>query len=83
MLSVTDHDHQQLAAKFKELLATYRQAEDLINIGAYKAGSNPKIDNAIAKMDEMNAYIKQQIQHGFSVESSVADLEAIFGKMTH
>jgi len=57
----------------------YRQAEDLINIGAYKAGSNPKIDNAITKMDEMNAYIKQEIDDGVSVETAVAGLRKIFG----
>ena len=79
MMSVTGKPHQQLAGKFKELLATYRQAEDLINIGAYKAGSNPKIDNAIARMDAMNAFIKQEIHEGVSVEEAVAELQGIFG----
>jgi flagellum-specific ATP synthase len=79
MLSVTGKPHQQLAGNFKELLATHRQSEDLINIGAYKAGSNPKIDMAIAKMDEMNAYIKQEIDEGVSLEGSVEQLRGIFG----
>jgi flagellum-specific ATP synthase len=79
MLSVTGKPHQQLAGKFKELLATYRQAEDLINIGAYKGGSNPKIDSAIAKMDAMNSFIKQEIHEGVSVEAAVAELQGIFG----
>lgn len=78
MLSVTEQPHQRLAGKFKELLATYRQSEDLINIGAYKGGSNPKIDAAIAMMDEMNAYLKQEIQHGVSVEEAVAELQRLF-----
>ena len=79
MLSVTGKPHQQLAGKFKELLATHRQAEDLINIGAYKAGSNPKIDSAITKMDAMNSFIKQEIHEGVSVEEAVAELQGIFG----
>ena len=79
MRSVTERPHQQVAGDFKELLATHRQAEDLINIGAYKAGSNPKIDNAIAKMDAMNAFIKQEIHEGVSVEAAVAQLHGIFG----
>jgi len=79
MRSVTERPHQQVAGDFKELLATHRQAEDLINIGAYKAGSNPKIDNAIAKMDAMNAFIKQEIHEGVSVEAAVAELHGIFG----
>jgi flagellum-specific ATP synthase len=79
MLNVTEQSHQRLAGQFKELLATYRQAEDLINIGAYKAGSNPKIDNAIARMDAMNAYIKQEIGDEVSVEAAVDGLQQIFG----
>lgn len=79
MLSVTDQPHQQVAAKFKEHLATYRQAEDLINIGAYKAGSNPKIDTAITKMDDMNNYLMQEIQDGVGMEMAVAELQSLFG----
>jgi flagellum-specific ATP synthase len=79
MMSVTGKPHQKLAGDFKEHLATHRQAEDLINIGAYKAGSNPKIDSAVAKMEAMNAFIKQEIHEGVSVEASVAELQGIFG----
>jgi len=79
MRSVTERPHQQVAGDFKELLATHRQAEDLINIGAYKAGSNTKIDSAIAKMDAMDAFIKQEIHEGVSVEAAVAELHGIFG----
>ncbi len=79
MTNVTDRDHQKMAGQFKELLATYRQAEDLINIGAYKEGSNAKIDFAIAKMDEMNAYIKQDVRHGCSVGDSLSQLSRILG----
>lgn len=78
MTSVTDQSHQRLAKKFKELLATYRQAEDLINIGAYKRGSNPKIDEAVARIDEMTGFIKQQIGNSVTVAESVAELRAIF-----
>ncbi len=79
MMSVTDRPHQRLASRFKESLATFRQAEDLINIGAYKAGSNPNIDDAIARMEAMNSFIKQEIHEGVTVEDSVADLQNIFG----
>lgn len=79
MMSVTDRQHQRLASRFKESLATYRQAEDLINIGAYKAGSNPNIDDAIAKMEAMNSFIKQEIHEAVTVEDSVGTLQKIFG----
>jgi flagellum-specific ATP synthase len=80
MMDVTDRTHQQLVGIYKELLATYRQSEDLINIGAYKAGSNPKIDIAIAKMDDMIAYIKQDIRDGIGVAQSVNELRYLLGE---
>lgn len=52
-------DHKQNANKLKEVLATYRKAEDLINIGAYVSGSNSKIDYAIKKIDLINTYLRQ------------------------
>ena len=82
MSDVTTREHRKLAGDFKELLATYRQSEDLINIGAYKQGSNPKIDYAIAKMDQMTAYLKQDINDAESVEMSVQGLGEIFDGST-
>ncbi len=81
MSNVTDRSHRDLAGQFKELLATYRQAEDLINIGAYKDGSNAKIDQAIAKMGDMNAYLKQDVHHGCSVNDAISGLQGILGSV--
>jgi flagellum-specific ATP synthase len=78
MSDVTSKEHRMLAGEFKEILAAYRQAEDMINIGAYKAGTNPKIDYALAKMDRMIAYVKQDVADGVGVEESIEALAAIF-----
>ena len=78
MSDVTSSEHRKVAGQFKEILAAYRQAEDMINIGAYKVGSNPKIDYAIAKMDQMIAYMKQDVSDGVGVEESIAVLADIF-----
>ena len=78
MSDVTSREHRALAGRFKETLAAYRQAEDMINIGAYKAGSNPKIDYAIAKMEQMIAYLKQDVTDGVNVEQSIEELARIF-----
>lgn len=78
MMDVTESEHQQLAKKFREVLATYRQAEDLINIGAYKAGSNPGIDYAIRKMELMTGYMKQEIAQKCTMQESVDGLRSIF-----
>lgn len=80
MIDVTEREQQQMAGKFKELMAVYRQSEDLINIGAYKAGSNPKIDSAIAKMEDMTAFIKQDIHNGISIGQAVEKLKGLFGE---
>ena len=78
MNDVAPHDHQELAGRFKETLATYQQSEDLINIGAYKAGSNSGIDYAISKMDGMMKYLKQAVQDPVSMQGAVQDLKKIF-----
>jgi flagellum-specific ATP synthase len=61
MKEVVSKEEMALAAKVRELYATYREAEDLINIGAYVKGSNPKIDLAISKYEPLNAFFRQEI----------------------
>lgn len=78
MGDVTSKEHQRLAGQFRETLAAYRQAEDMINIGAYKPGSNQKIDFAMKNMEQMIGYLRQDIGEGVGVEESVAALAAIF-----
>jgi len=56
---VAPPEHIQAAGKMKEILATYEKAEDLINIGAYVAGSNPKIDLSIRMIDKIKDYLRQ------------------------
>lgn len=78
MTDVADERHLKLAGQFKETLATYRQSEDLINIGAYKAGSNAGIDFAIRKIDAMIAYQKQAIASPVTLAESVEALQQLF-----
>lgn len=59
-------------------MATYNEAEDLINIGAYKRGSNPNIDRAINMIDQVNEYLLQDTDAKFTFEESVEQLEAMF-----
>lgn len=77
MIEVTSPEHQELAIKFKELYATYREAEDLINIGAYVAGSNKRIDNAIEKIDRMNDFLRQRIGESATIAESIESLEKV------
>jgi flagellum-specific ATP synthase len=66
------------AGRLKETLATYRKAEDLINIGAYVSGSNPKIDYAIKMIDRINGYLRQEVDERVPLAESAAQLNALF-----
>lgn len=77
-IDITTPEQQQLVAKIKEILAVYKQAEDLINIGAYVAGSNPKIDYAISMYDKIIAFLKQGIYENISYENTLKAMENIF-----
>ena len=77
MEDIASLQHKHNAGRLKELLATYRKAEDLINIGAYVAGSNAKIDKAIAKIDQIQAYLRQEIRENIDFENSLKQLDAI------
>ena len=62
------------------MLATYQEAEDLINIGAYKRGSNPGIDNAIAKIDAVNDFLTQDTMEKFGFDEEKQMLKELFEK---
>jgi flagellum-specific ATP synthase len=61
MPDVTTPEHFAAASKVRDLMATYREAEDLINIGAYVAGSNPRVDLAIARHETIRSFMRQGI----------------------
>ncbi len=77
MNDITTLDHRHNAGMLKEILATYRKAEDLINIGAYVAGSNPKIDHAIDKIDQINTYLRQDIEENGDFDTSMNRLDQV------
>lgn len=77
MIDVTSKEHYILSMQLKDILATYNEAKDLINIGAYAKGSNPKWDIAIDKIDSINAYLKQGIMENVSMLDSISALKEI------
>ena len=78
MSQIAERDHRQAAGRLKNVLATYTEAEDLINIGAYKNGSNPNIDYAIEKIEAVNSFLVQAVEEKYDFEESVRMLQAIF-----
>lgn len=77
MPDIIDREHYQKAMRFNEILATYREAEDLINIGAYAKGSNPQIDHALSKINQLRAYLKQDVFEKALYDQSVDRLNQI------
>ncbi len=77
MPDIVDSDHRKRAIAFNEILATYKEAEDLINIGAYVRGSNPQIDHALSKITSLRAYLKQDMFEKSLFEESVLRLKEI------
>lgn len=78
MSVIASKEHKDVAGKLKNVLATYREAEDLINIGAYKEGSNKEIDFAIEKIDQVNEFLRQSTEEKFSFDDSVSIMTDIF-----
>lgn len=78
MSAIATKEHKVVAGTLKNVLATYNEAEDLINIGAYKAGSNPDIDYAIKKIKEVNGFLCQATDEKFVFDEEVKLLENVF-----
>jgi len=77
MSVVASEEHKAAAQKLKEIYATYADAEDLINIGAFSPGSNRRIDGAIALIDRINNFLIQPIRERTSFEETIRRLKDI------
>lgn len=79
MLAITNEEQYKRAGKLRDILQIYKEAEDLINIGAYVAGSNPKIDEAVALIGRIRSFLKQGTNDAFSFEETQKLLKEIVG----
>jgi flagellum-specific ATP synthase len=75
--AVAGNEHRDQAGKIRGLIAAYEKAEDLINIGAYVTGSNPKIDLAIARHEEITAFLKQERNEEARFDDSIEKIMQI------
>ena len=78
MPDVVEPEHNKLADNIKKSMAAYSDAEDLINIGAYVSGSNPDIDDAIAKHAAIEAFVSQSVEEKFNSEQTLEMMQKIF-----
>jgi flagellum-specific ATP synthase len=77
MNALVSAHHLQLAGRLREILQTYLEAEELINIGAYVAGSNQNIDSAIDKITSVRSFLRQRAEEHFTLEESLDLLKNI------
>lgn len=78
MSHIVDEEHLEAARKLKEVVASYEKERDLIMIGAYESGSNPAVDYAIEKIEEVNNFLKQGIGDRIDFDEAVEGLKGIF-----
>lgn len=74
MSDVTPLTHREAAMSVREILSAYREAADLIEVGAYQAGSNPRVDRALACVGQVNAFLKQGPAEHFTLDQTLAQL---------
>ena len=79
MPEITDKSHFEIAGKLRNIYSTYNKNADAISLGAYKSGSDPRIDEAIKKQPLIEEYIKQGIKDSVSFEESLSALKKIVG----
>lgn len=78
MPDIVDARHKELASRFVETMATYKKVEDMINLGAYKEGSNPKVDQAIKLYDKLRTYLRQGMNERRDFSESLQGLYLLF-----
>lgn len=82
MNDIVDRDHWRLANQFRTLLGVYKENFDLVQIGAYQPGSNPRLDEAITLMPMMERYLKQDMNEISDLETAIKQLQdVLLGKL--
>ena len=77
MVEIVPREHQLLASRLRDIQSVYERNADLVSIGAYKAGTNPRLDYALTKIDDINAYLIQGINEVFSYEECLSQMAQI------
>ncbi len=77
MVEIVPEEHRRLAGKLRDIMGVYEKNADLVSIGAYKAGTNPKLDHALKKMDAINQFLMQGTNEAFSYDESLAQMRRI------
>lgn len=77
MTEIVSPEHRQLASRIRDIMSVYERNADLVAIGAYKPGSNRKLDFALTKIDAINGFLTQQVDEAFTYDQCVAQMKAL------
>ncbi len=77
MPAIVTVEHREMASKIRDILSEYDKNSDLISIGAYKAGTNGKVDYAISKIDQVNSFLRQGIDETFGYDECMESMMKI------
>jgi len=77
MPMVTSEEHQHLARELKQVYSLYQQNKDLISIGAYSKGNDPRIDQAITLLPVINFFLQQKMSEVIPYDQSLTQLQEI------
>ncbi|HJB21166.1 MAG TPA: FliI/YscN family ATPase [Candidatus Fournierella merdavium] len=77
MTDIVSPEHRQLAARIRDIMGVYEKNSDLVSIGAYKAGTNPKLDYALSKIDGIDQFLMQGVNEGFTYEQDLEMMRAL------
>ena len=77
MVDIVPEEHRQLSARIRDVMGVYEKNADLVSIGAYKAGTNPKLDYALGKIDGINRFLMQGVNESFSYEEDLNLMRAL------
>ena len=78
---ICDAEHQKAAAKMRTLLALYRENKDLIEVGMYQAGANPKLDIAIELMPQINGFLCQSVKDSVNMKNTIDTLKQMMANV--
>ncbi len=77
MPEITEKAHRDLAGEAREIMAVYEDAKDLIAVGAYEKGTNPRLDAAIEKYPRIMEFLRQPVETHFTIEETLQEFEAL------
>lgn len=79
MADIVSPEHRELASRVRDILGVYEKNADLVSIGAYKHGTNPKLDRALQKIDSINNFLMQGVNESFTYEQCVDLMRQLVG----